>query len=429
VSDETLDLIPVYRYNLSSSVGCVSDLTLIQGNTMKAFRFTLAILFFFALTVASAFARPAKLGQPRPPLGTTSNLSQPLACPIVVPAPRLVVAPNQPPVGTDSTVGIINALCDVKLNIVGCGFLPTSIVITCDTNGDAIPELMIPLKDITLVNSHLIQATVPALGPQLPGTAFPLACCGGVAGLTLSRHVSAGDDNVFGDFTQTLNCSIDLGNRAPVVLSASPSEGDCAVAQDLIIPGSCFTLADGAANVTSVFAVERGNPSNVIQATRFVILNPNLIDALFNFGVVNSGKTFLILVSGPNGTSRNLTALPAGAAAGCPLGNEQGVQVSFTCKSVLAESCEKFQACRLGRSASGKFMLTITGCEYKSGSTVSIGGIQPRKVRFKDPTGQPDTFGTVTVQGGICDLLPGDIVIVSPNSGPTFTVRCIERCN
>jgi hypothetical protein len=72
-----------------------------------------------------------------------------------------------------------------------------------------------------------------------------------------------------------------------------------------------------------------------------VILNPNLIDAFFDFGALGSaGRRFAIFVSGPNGTSRNLFALPAGAPPGCVLGNEQGLQVTFTCNvaSPLADS-------------------------------------------------------------------------------------------
>jgi hypothetical protein len=88
-----------------------------------------------------------------------------------------------------------------------------------------------------------------------------------------------------------------------------------------LISGACFIIPQG--SITSVFAVERTNPANVIQATNFVVLNNNLIDALFNFTSANAGKTFLIFVTGPGGTSRNLTTAVAGAPAGCPLGNEQ----------------------------------------------------------------------------------------------------------
>src|SRR2546421_7221868 len=94
----------------------------------------------------------------------------------------------------------------------------------CDTNGDGVSDLSIPLKNITIINRFLLQATIPSLA-STPGTAFPLACCGGVTTITLKRSVSAGDDNIFGPFTQTLTCSINLGIRAPVVVSTTPAEG------------------------------------------------------------------------------------------------------------------------------------------------------------------------------------------------------------
>src|ERR1044071_562632 len=260
-----------------------------------------------------------------------SSISQ-TGCPIIFPAGPVAVAPNQPAVPDRSTVGIINALCDVTLDFIGCGFTPTSIAIGCDVNGDGVPEISIPLKNLTLVNPLLLQATVPAL-TSTPGTAFPLACCGGLAMITLTRTLVESDDNVFGPTTQTLTCTIDLGLRAPVVISATPSEGDCAIGQNLLVSGSCFFLADGKPNVTSVFAVEAGNPSNVIQASAVQIMTPNLIDAFFQIGAANAGKTFQIFASGPNGTSRNLTALPANARAGCPLGNEQGIQVTLKCRA------------------------------------------------------------------------------------------------
>src|SRR5262245_53290706 len=169
-------------------------------------------------------------------------------CPIIFPDGRITVAPNQPAVPNQSTVGIINALCDVTLDFIGCGFTPNAIAITCDTNGDAIADVLIPLKDIKLINGLLLQGTIPSLA-STPGTAFPLVCCGGPTTIMLTRSVSGGDDNIFGPFTQTITCSIDLGIRAPVVISASPSDGDCSTGQNLLIPGACFVLANGKPNV------------------------------------------------------------------------------------------------------------------------------------------------------------------------------------
>jgi hypothetical protein len=276
------------------------------------------------------------------------------------------VAPNQP-------VRLINALCAVDLNTLGCGFFPneTTIVcqgfasqtgvplqrpgktvstaqtLACDTNADGIPEAIIALGNVTPVSKQLVRGTLqPLTAAGLPGTAFPLTCCGGVASLTTTTTFSAGDNNIFGPFTRTVVCSIDLGLRAPVVISIAPSDGNCAVGQNTIITGACFVFNVPVSsanptgvvnNVTRVFAIERLasgalNPANTKDATRFVVLGPTLIDAFFEFGTVNAGKTFLIFVSGPNGTSPNLVAADA-RPAGCPTGNEQGIQVTFTCST------------------------------------------------------------------------------------------------
>jgi hypothetical protein len=354
---------------------------------------------------------------------------------VILTGSSVAVAPNQPAVEPNSTVGIINALCEVKLEIVGCLFSPTAVTIACDANADGVPELSIPLKNVTIVNRFLVEATLPVLAPQLPGTAFPLACCGGIASITLTRTVGAGDDNAFGPFTETQTCPIDLGIRAPVVISATPSGGDCSVGQNLVIPGSCFLLAGGKPNVTSVFAVEQNNPGHIIQSNHFVILNTNLIDAFFEFGPASEGKTFLIFASGPNGTSRNLTALPAQAPQGCPLGNEQGVKVTFTCKGgpggpdpggTPAEISD-LVSCRLGRNSDGDFILTLVG-RFQDGASVSIGGVAPRKIKLKDFDPGTNRFYRMTLKGRVCGNLPASIVYVPPDGKPASTLQCSERC-
>jgi hypothetical protein len=371
--------------------------------------------------------------------GTGPSPEPPSSTLIILPDLPVAVAPNQPEVLADSTKGIINGLCDVNLNILGCGFMPTSAKITCDSNGDGVPELMIPLTNITLVNSLLVQAVIPALGPQLPGTPFPLACCGGLATFTLSRTIFASPDNIFGDFTQSITCPMDLGERAPVVLSASPSGGDCAVGQNLLIPGSCFVRADGTPNVTSVFAVDRNNPNIVIQSASWQILNPNLIDAFFTFGSTNAGKTFLIFVSGPNGTSRNLTALPAGAPAGCPLGNEQGIQVTFTCSSGATpppppppppapSELDLIVSCTLERSSSGSTSLVLVTNGISGDADIRIGGIKAKKLKFMDQAEQPNTFGRVVVKGKVCRGLPGSVVVTYPDGRPIAPFVCAQGC-
>lgn len=359
-------------------------------------------------------------------------------CPVVLTVSNVAVAPNQPEIQPGSTVGIINALCDVKLQIVGCLFSPTAISIACDANGDGVPELAIPLEDVTLINRLLVEATLPALEPQLPGTAFPLACCGGIASITFTRTVGAGDDNAFGPFVESQTCPIDLGIRAPVVISATPSDGNCALGQNLIVAGSCFLLADGRPNVTSVFAVDQDNPDNVIQARTLVILNKNLIDAFFEFGQLSTGKTFLIFASGPNGTSRNLTGLPPQAPQECPLGNEQGVKVTFTCRTTSDGPTPNDTPppptpivlnCRLDRNSVGAFLLRLDGANFREGQIVTIDGIRPRKLRFKNPQiGNPPFVSTIVAKGGVCKGLPGVIVVSDPSSGLGSPFFCGRAC-
>lgn len=358
-------------------------------------------------------------------------------CPFIFPEGPVAVAPNQPEVKIQSPVGIINALCDVTLDVIGCTFTPTSIEIGCDTNGDGISDLSIPLRNITIVSRFLLQATIPSLATT-PGTAFPLACCGGVTTITLKRSVSGGDDNIFGPFTQILTCPIDLGIRAPVVISAAPGDGDCAQGQNLLIAGSCFLLADGNPNVTSVFGVELGNPENVIQSAPIQILSGNLIDAFFRFGSTNAGKTFLIFASGPNGTSRNLTVLPAAAPAGCPLGNEQGIMVSFKCKPAGGPGSGEtppstgdpvpISSCKVDRLESGSFTLTLTGSGFREGTKVTIGGVTAKKLKFKDFDAANNSFNRIIVKGRVCDGLPGPVVYTPANGQAPFVFQCSASC-
>jgi hypothetical protein len=388
-------------------------------------------------------------------------------CLIVTPVGTVAVAPGQPAVGTAAagsqrnsagqqiatpTSGIINAVCNVQLNYVGCQFYPNEVTtvcqgfsnetgvplqrpgktvssalsLVCDTDGNGVPDLVIPLVSVTPVNKNLVRGTLAApAAPGLVGTAFPLSCCGFLANLTLTTTFTAGDNNIFGAFTRTTTCVIDLGVRAPVVISVTPSEGDCAQAQDLLISGACFILPNGTPNVTSVFAVESGNPNNVIQATRFAILNANLVDALFNFGSANAGKTFLLFASGPSGTSQNLTTLPAGTV-GCPagfLGNQQGVQVTFRCRPGTpgggggTADLAVVSGCSITRSASGKRSVVVTGENFKEGATMLIGEKSPNKLKFKGQvtTGSNVTFTRLVGTGGIsCSLFPGNIVVKNP---------------
>ena len=366
-------------------------------------------------------------------------------CLLVVPTPPVAVAPGQPEVGTEAaatpdqtgartatpTAGIINAVCNVTLNILGCSFSPTQVTIGCDTNGDGIPDLNIPLTNVTTISGNLTQATL-STQPGLSGSAFPLSCCGGSVSLTLELSVSGGDNNIFGPFTETQTCNIDIGQRAPVVISASPSQVDCSQAQDILIPGSCFILPNGTPNVTTVFAVDTSNPSNVIQATTETVLSPVMIDALFNFGAANAGKTFLIFANGPSGTSRNLTQLPEGVVSTCPLGNEQGIQVTVSCNAAPPPPPPGIVAvvngCFVTRSTSGKETLTITGSNIQQNAAVTVSNGTAKSVTYTDFNPTTNTFNQVLLKGKFCKLLPGPIVITNPQQPASIAFQCNKTC-
>jgi hypothetical protein len=408
--------------------------------------------------------------------GTTCQLPPNPICLTVIPTLPVVVAPGQPAIGSAAaatpngagvkvatpTAGIINALCNVQLNMIGCGIIPNettiicqgfadetgiplqragktvtnALVLTCDTNGDGVPDLAIPLTNVTPVSKNLITGVLSTLGTQLPTTAFPLACCGGFATLTNTVTFTAGNNNIFnllstGGFTRTTTCPLDLGLRAPVVLSATPSTGDCSQCQDLTISGACFVLPSGALNVTTVFAVDAATGATV-SATRFAVINANFIDALFCFGSANAGHTFLIFVSGPSGTSQNLTTLPAGTT--CPagtLGNQQGIQVTFKCNSpgtTTRANAAVVTACEVDRTASGSFVLTITGTHFTQDASVTVGGGAPKKLKISGAEVGATTFNTITAKGKFCGNLPGQIVVQNPGEAASAAFQCTQQC-
>jgi hypothetical protein len=367
-------------------------------------------------------------------------------CQTVVPTPFVT---------TPTATGLVNALCAVQLNLVGCGFLPnevttvcegfqsstgvplqrpgktvsTAATLSCDTDGDGIPETTVALTSVTPVSCNLVRATIPTSatfgGNSTSG--FPSACCGGTGVVTVTTTFTEGDNNVFGPFTRTATCSLALGTRAPVVISVSPSNGNCAVGQDVLITGACFTI-NGVPNVTSVFALERGNTSNRINANPFVIVNANLIDAFFNFGSANAGKTFLIFVSGPNGTSRNRTEAQSGEPAGCALGNEQGVQVSFTCNSTTSGQTGAAVLTSYEFNAANN-TITVHGSNIKDGAVVTVGGVAPKKIKKKGLETGSNSFTTLVLKK-VCGSLNGaaKIVVVNPGAPASNELTVTEKC-
>ncbi|HET9532254.1 MAG TPA: hypothetical protein VFQ92_17980, partial [Blastocatellia bacterium] len=136
--------------------------------------------------------------------------------------------------------------------------------------------------------------------------------------------------------------------------------------------------------------------------------------------------------------SRNLTALPAGAPAGCPLGNEQGIQVTFTCTTQTTPpppnggpAVAQVTGCDLTRSDNGKFTLVVTGQRFRQGAAVTVGGLSPRKVKFLDLDTQTNAFTRLRItdrRNRLCGAIPGQIVVTNPGQPASEPFQCNERC-
>ena len=173
-----------------------------------------------------------------------------------------------------------------------------------------------------------------------------------------------------------------------------------------------------------------GNPNNVIQATRFVALNANLVDVFFNFGTANAGKTFLIFVSGPNGTLSSSTQ----TCPTTPGGPQPNIQVTFKCDNPpppggpidVPPDIAIISGCDLSRTDAGGFVLTVTGANIAPDSTIKIGATEVTKKKYKAPDAN-GRFAKVILKGqALCALLPGPITI---KNSPTGVVSVPFQCN
>jgi hypothetical protein len=86
--------------------------------------------------------------------------------------------------------------------------------------------------------------------------------------------------------------------------------------------------------------------------------------------------------------------------------------------------------CKLDRDSTGTFTLDVFGANIKRGAVVTVGGLTPKKIKFRDlEPGKTDTFTRITLKKRLCNgNLPGNIVITNPNSAGSTPFFCNERC-
>ncbi|HKA22465.1 MAG TPA: hypothetical protein VKN18_29595, partial [Blastocatellia bacterium] len=151
-----------------------------------------------------------------------------------------------------------------------------------------------------------------------------------------------------------------------------------------------------------------------------------------------AGKTFVIFVTGPGGTSRGLVTPVTGQPAGCALGNEQGCLqcITFTCNAAGTPGTggtpeiATVTSCKLDRQDTGQFFLDVTGTGIKEGATATVGGVTPKKIKVVEV--QPGTTNPTKLRlvKKVCNGLPGAVIITNPgpNGGPSQPFNCTERC-
>ena len=194
-------------------------------------------------------------------------------------------------------------------------------------------------------------------------------------------------------------------------------------------------------NVTSVRFIDKANSANVITvgvnpsaSGQVKLVTCNLLDVEVNFTSANAGKTFLVFVIGTGGTSRNLTTAVAGAPAGCPLGNEQGFQVTFTCASSTTPGpggtpeVAVVTGCHLDRKETGQFFLDVTGTGIKEGAVATVGGKTPKKIKVIEVSPGTTNPTKLRLLKRICDGLPGNVIITNPGAAASQPFNCTERC-
>jgi Calx-beta domain/HYR domain len=390
--------------------------------------------------------------------GTTCQVPASPQVSIVLPNPFVTTLTTDPK-------SLINAYAPVTVNLLGTGFFANDASTVCqtpntgdkanpegvspssvparvgmtitttatavfDTNGDGIPDLSVPAGSVTPVSRNLVTVTFPPLANASGtgmGSPFPFLAPGGLATFTSMVTFTKGDNEIFnllaaGGFNRTASLSFDTGARAPVVVGSSPSSGDASVPQTLTITGFDFQytastnippqpvtnpptppFAPRTFNVNAVFAVQKDNPANVIQATTFNVLNSTTISATFNFSGAPPGTQFLIFAQNAAGRSRNAVTAPGGAS---PNGNEQGNLVVFTVPPTISCPANITTNAPLGVSSvvvnyppPAVSTGATASCSPASGSSFNI-GTTPVICTATDTVGNTATCSfTVTVIG------------------------------
>jgi hypothetical protein len=116
------------------------------------------------------------------------------------------------------------------------------------------------------------------------------------------------------------------------------------------------------------------------------------------------------------------------------LGNEQGVQVTFTCSSSTTPvpgptpDIAVVTSCKLDRQATGQFFLDVTGEKIKEGAIATVGGVTPKKIKVVEVAPGTTNPTKLRLIKKVCNGLPGNVIITNPGAPASQPFNCTERC-
>src|SRR5918999_1587023 len=87
---------------------------------------------------------------------------------------------------------------------------------------------------------------------------------------------------------------------------------------------------------------------------------------------------------------------------------QQGPILNLTPEVPVINSCE------LKRSSTGVFSLHVGGVNIRDGATMTISGIAPKKLKYKDEEIE-GIFNKIIAKGRVCRSVPGAVIVTNPN--------------
>jgi hypothetical protein len=108
---------------------------------------------------------------------------------------------------------------------------------------------------------------------------------------------------------------------------------------------------------------------------------------------------------------------------------QPGVITIYAKASETADNRAVINRCSLEPNITGTYILTVFGANIRAGASVTVGGIAPKKIKYKSETSAGQgIFSRLVLKGKLCSGLPGEVIITNSNAPPSVPFRCDSRC-